>query len=63
MHTLSITLAVVVAVLDVLAIADVWRRRLETGRKVIWSVVILITPVIGLICYALAAFRIGKVRL
>lgn len=63
METLSVALAVVVAVLDVLALGHLWRRRLETGRKIIWSVVIVITPVIGLICYALAAFRIGKVRL
>ncbi|WP_028239425.1 PLDc N-terminal domain-containing protein [Stutzerimonas azotifigens] len=63
MDGLGAFVAVMVAVLDVIAIVHVWRSRIETGRKVVWSVVIVVAPVIGLICWALAALRIGKVRL
>ncbi|WP_434456042.1 PLDc N-terminal domain-containing protein [Stutzerimonas urumqiensis] len=63
MDHLSLGVAILIAVLDVVAIAHVWRSRIERGRKIIWSVVIVVTPVIGLICWALAAGRIGKVRL
>ncbi|MCW8157473.1 PLDc_N domain-containing protein [Stutzerimonas stutzeri] len=63
MESLSGPLAIVVLVLDVLAIAYVWRSRIEIGRKVVWSLVILLLPVVGLIMWAAAAGPFGKARL
>ena len=56
-------LAVLILLLDVLAIVQVWRTRIETGRKIIWSLVIALLPVVGLIMWFVAMSRIGKVRL
>jgi len=63
MESLSGPLAIVVLVLDVLTIAYVWRSRIEVGRKVVWSCVILLLPVVGLIMWAVAAGPFGKARL
>lgn len=63
MESLSAPLALVVLVLDVLAIAHVWRSPIETARKVIWSLVIVLLPVVGLIMWAAAAGPFGKARL
>ena len=63
MDDLSRLLAIAVLMLDVLAIAQVWRTRIEIGRKVIWSLVIALLPVVGLIMWFVAMNRIGKVRL
>ena len=49
MESLSAPLALVVLVLDVLAIAHVWRSPIEAGRKIIWTLVIVLLPVVGLI--------------
>jgi len=62
-ESLSAPLALVVLVLDVLAIAHVWRSPIETGRKVIWSLVIVLLPVVGLIMWVVAAGPFGKARL
>ncbi len=63
MDDLSGILAVLILLLDVLAIVQVWRTRIETGRKIIWSLVIALLPVVGLIMWFVAMSRIGKVRL
>jgi len=44
-------LGLVVLVLDVLAIINVFKSSLSTGKKVLWIVLILLLPVIGLILY------------
>ncbi|MCQ4324586.1 hypothetical protein CXK94_06715 [Stutzerimonas stutzeri] len=63
MDSLSGPLALMVLVLDVLAIAHVWFGHIEIGRKVIWSLVIMLLPVVGLIMWAVAAGPFGKARL
>lgn len=55
--------AILVLLLDILAIAHVWKSRIEIGRKVIWSLVIVLLPVVGLIMWAVAASRLGPARL
>ena len=45
-----------VLVLDVIAIADVIQSAVPTERKVLWVVLILVLPVIGMVLY----FLIGK---
>jgi len=63
MDNLSGILAILVLVLNVLAIAQVWRTRIEVGRKIIWSLVIVLLPVVGLVMWFIAAGHHGKVRL
>lgn len=55
-------LAVVVAVLDLVAIVHVWRSHIETGRKVIWSLVIVLLPVVGLVMWFVAAGTFAKAK-
>ncbi len=62
-ETLSGILAVVVLVLDVLAIVQVWRTRIELGRKIIWSLVIVLLPVVGLVMWFVASGSRAKARL
>ena len=63
MDDLAPLLAVLVLVADLLAILHVWFSRIEYGRKVIWSLVIALLPVVGLIMWGFAAGRFAKVRL
>ena len=46
----------IILVLDIIAIVDCLKSTLETGKKVLWIVLILILPVVGLILY----FLVGK---
>jgi hypothetical protein len=62
-ETLSSILAVLVLILDVVAIVQVMRTRIETGRKIIWSLVIVLLPVVGLIMWFVAAESRAKARL
>ncbi|MCJ0973292.1 PLD nuclease N-terminal domain-containing protein [Pseudomonas sp. PS1] len=63
MEAASGVLAVLVAVLDVIAIAQVWRSGIERGRKLIWSLVIGLLPVVGLIMWFVAARTRGRAQL
>ncbi len=63
MESLSGPFAILVLVLDILAIVQVWRSSIEVGRKVIWSLVIVLLPVVGLIMWAAAVGPFGKARL
>lgn len=63
MEMLSGILAVAVLVLDLVAIVHVWRSHIETGRKIIWSLVIVLLPVVGLVMWFVAARTFAKARL
>ncbi|MCQ4294953.1 PLDc N-terminal domain-containing protein [Pseudomonas stutzeri] len=63
MESLSAPLAIIVLLLDLVAIVYVWRSSIEVGRKVIWSLVIVLLPVVGLVMWAVAAGPFGKARL
>ncbi|WIX04288.1 PLDc N-terminal domain-containing protein [Pseudomonas sp. AR5] len=63
LESLSLPLAILVAVLDLVALVQIWRSRIEFGRKVIWSLVVLLLPVVGLVMWAIAAGPWGKARL
>lgn len=43
----------IVVVLDVLAIVDCIKRPMSSDKKILWVVLILILPIIGLILYSL----------
>lgn len=60
--TLSGLLSLVILALDIWAIINVLKSGAETGIKVLWVLLILFLPVLGLIIWALAGPR-GNVRL
>ncbi len=49
-------LGLLVLVLDIIAIVDVLKSSLDTSKKALWIILILILPVIGMVVY----FLIGK---
>ncbi len=49
-------IGLVVLVLDIVAVVDLFKSGQDTGKKVLWLVLILLLPVIGMILY----FLIGK---
>jgi hypothetical protein len=46
----------IVLVLDIIAIVDVLKSSMDSGKKALWIILILILPVIGMVLY----FLIGK---
>lgn len=49
-------LGLVILVLDIIAIVDVLKSAMDTGKKVLWVLLILILPLIGMVLY----FLLGK---
>ena len=45
-----------VLVLDIVAIVDALKSSMDTGKKALWIILILILPVVGMVLY----FLIGK---
>lgn len=48
-------LGLVVLVLDIVAIVDAIKSSLDTGKKVLWIILILVLPIIGMVAYFLIA--------
>lgn len=51
-------IALFVFVLDVLAIIDVWQRENNTEKKLLWTVVILLLPIIGPLAWYLVSRKV-----
>ena len=49
-------LGLLVLVLDIIAIVDALKSSMDTGKKALWIILILILPVVGMVLY----FLIGK---
>lgn len=49
-------LGLIILVLDIIAIADALRSSMDTEKKALWIILILVLPVIGMVLY----FLIGK---
>ena len=49
-------IGLIILVLDIIALVDVLKSAMDTGRKALWIILILILPVIGMVLY----FLIGK---
>ncbi|MFA5146816.1 MAG: PLD nuclease N-terminal domain-containing protein [Candidatus Omnitrophota bacterium] len=49
-------IGLVVLVLDIIAIVDVAKSSVDTGKKALWIILVLVLPVIGMVLY----FLIGK---
>lgn len=63
MEAWSALLALIVLVANLIAIVQIWRSRIEVGRKIIWSLVVVLLPVVGLVMWFVAAGHFAKVRL
>ena len=46
-------LGLVILILDIVAIIDCAKRSMDTGKKVLWIVLILFLPILGMILYFL----------
>ena len=53
MPILSGILGLIIFALDIIAIIDCAKRNMDTGKKILWIVLIIVLPVIGLILYFL----------
>ncbi len=49
-------LGLIVLVLDIIAIVDVLKSSVDTGKKALWILLIIILPVVGMVLY----FLLGK---
>lgn len=49
-------LGLVVLVLDIIALVDALKSSMDTGKKALWIILILVLPVIGMVFY----FLMGK---
>jgi len=49
--------ALVVLVLDIIAILDVLKSSMDSGKKALWIILILVLPVIGMVIYFLIGQR------
>lgn len=49
-------ISIVILVLDIIAILDCLKTQTDTGKKVLWIVLIVLLPLIGLILY----YLVGK---
>lgn len=49
-------LGLVVLVLDIIAIVDAVKSSMDTGKKALWIILVIVLPVIGMVLY----FLIGK---
>ncbi|WP_439861736.1 PLD nuclease N-terminal domain-containing protein [Pseudomonas sp. MBLB4136] len=60
--TMNGLLGLIILALDIWAIINVVKSGVDTGKKVLWVLLIIFLPVIGLIIWALAGPR-GNVSL
>ena len=60
--TFNSLVALIIFVLDIWAIINVLKRGATTGMKIVWVLLIILLPVLGLIIWAIAGPR-GNVRI
>ena len=53
-------LGLIILILDVWAIVNIAQSGAPTGNKVLWIVLVLLLPVVGLILWALLGPRTGR---
>lgn len=54
---MSSIIGLVVLVLDVWAIVSIWQSRADKEKKLLWTVVVILLPVIGLVAWLVAGPR------
>jgi len=60
--TFNTLVGLIILALDIWAIINVLKSSTETGMKILWVLLIILLPVLGLIIWAIAGPR-GNVRL
>ncbi|MCD5993091.1 PLDc N-terminal domain-containing protein [Pseudomonas sp. CDFA 602] len=60
--TFNSLVGLIILALDIWAIINVLKSGAETGKKILWILLIVILPVLGLIIWAIAGPR-GNVRI
>ncbi|AMS16776.1 MULTISPECIES: PLDc N-terminal domain-containing protein [Pseudomonas] len=60
--TFNTLVGLIILALDIWAIINVLKSSAETGMKILWVLLIILLPVLGLIIWAIAGPR-GNVRL
>ncbi len=53
MHIFGGIFGLIVFVLDVIAIIDCIKRNMDTNKKILWCLLIIFLPIIGMILYFL----------
>jgi len=48
---MSYLIYIAILVIDVVVILDIFKQSWDTGKKIIWTVVVIIFPVLGPILY------------
>ena len=59
MNGLNSLLGVVVLILDIIALIDIYKSSKDTMTKVIWALVIIVFPIVGMIVYYLIGRKPG----
>ena len=59
---MSKIISLIILVLDILAIIKIVQSGASTGEKILWVILVLVLPVVGLIIWALMGPR-GNVRI
>jgi len=54
---MSTIIGLVVFALDVWAIVNIWQSRADKEKKVLWTVLVILLPVIGLVAWLVAGPR------
>ena len=52
--------SILVLVADIWAIVNIFQSNASTGRKVLWTVVVILLPVLGFIVWLFAGPRTGR---
>ncbi len=52
---------IIVIVIDVIAILDVWKRESSNEKRLLWTVIILLLPVVGPLAWYAISRRIIKI--
>ncbi|QQZ40513.1 PLDc N-terminal domain-containing protein [Pseudomonas sp. SK3(2021)] len=60
--TFNTLVGLIILALDIWAIINVLKSSAETGMKILWVLLIILLPVLGLIIWAIAGPR-GNIRL
>ena len=55
---MSQLIGLIILVLDIVAIVDCVQRRMDTTKKILWIVLIILLPVVGMVLY----FLLGRGR-
>lgn len=53
---MGILIGLIILILDIVAIVNVVKSSLVTGKKVLWIILVLVFPVLGMVLY----FLLGK---